>query len=112
MPQTSQTAKAPERTNPTNESRCRPSDVRPVLREHADDRRADEPAEHDQRHRDPVHGVVDVVGEVVEAGVPDLDLELPLPGLLHHVAHLVGQLARDAGELPDLGLRPERDPAR
>ena len=51
----------PEITKPTNESRCRPIDVRAVLREHADDRRADEAAEDDQRHRDPVDGMVDVV---------------------------------------------------
>ncbi len=82
-------------------------DVRAVLGENPDDRRADEAAEHDQRHRDPVHRMVDVVGEVVETGVPDLDLEVSLTGLLHHVAHLVRQLARNARELPHLGLRAQ-----
>ena len=50
--------------------------------------------------------------EVVEAGVADLDLEPPLPRLLHHVADLVRQLARDARELAHLGLGAQRHPPR
>ena len=86
--------------------------VRPVLGEHAHDGQPDEPAEYDQRHRDPVDGMVDVVAEVVEAGVADLDLKPAVARLLHHVAQLVRQLAGNATELPDLVLRPERDPPR
>ena len=56
--------------------------------------------------------MVDVVGEVVEARVADLDLELALARLLHHVAQLVRQLARDAAELAHLVLRAERHPPR
>ena len=67
------------------------------------------PAEYDQRHRDAVDGMVDVVGEVVEAGVADLDLEPALARLLHHVAQLIRQVAGNAASSRNSVLGPERD---
>src|SRR5439155_25207908 len=50
-------------------------DVGPGLRENADHRGAEQASEHDERDRDPVRGLVEMLVDVVEARAADRHLE-------------------------------------
>ena len=76
--------------------------VRPSLGEHPDDRGAQQSPEDDERDRDPVRRLVDVVVDLVDPRVLDVDLERPVAQTLEHVADLVRDLARDGAVLIDL----------
>ena len=60
IPQSSQTPKRSGEDEADDREQVQPQDVRAVLREDPDQRRADEPAEDDERDRDPVRAAVDV----------------------------------------------------
>ena len=106
-PQMSQSPKTPESTKPTNDEQVQPDDLRALLREHADDRRADEAAEHD---RAPPTSRFDAwsmwSSSSSSPGFSNWIWNVPSRMPLEHVAHLVRQLARDRAERER--LRPRR----
>jgi hypothetical protein len=66
--------------------------------------RPEKPAEDDERHRDPVRRLVDVVVDLVDPRVLDVHLERALAQLLEHVRDLVRHvLATDASPTPRRG---------
>ena len=82
-----------------------PADGRPIGREHADHRRAEQAAGHDECDDEPVEGDVELVHELVQPLVDEADLDLPVAHLFEHVVHLVRQVARDPGQLAPLPVR-------
>ena len=86
--------------------------MRAVLREDADHRRAEKTSEDHERDRDPVDRHVDVMGEVVDAGVRDLDRHLSVTKLVQHVVHLPRNLEGNLAELLHLPLGTEREAPR
>ena len=71
-----------------------------------------EPAEHDQRDGEAVRRLVDVVVELVEAGIVEPDLEGPVAHPLEHVAHLVRSSRAIEPSATASDPRPLRDEPR
>ena len=90
MPQTSQSAEDAREDEADEREQVDADRVRPVLREDADDRGAQQPAEDDERDGDPVRRLVDVVVDLVDARVLDVDLERPVAQPLEHVVTWYG----------------------
>src|SRR5262249_49642230 len=71
-----------------------PEGVRPALREDADHGGAEQSPKDHERDRDPVCRFVDVVVDLVDAGVLDVHLEGSLAQLLEHIRDLVRHVPR------------------